>query len=149
MEIKKSELSLENFIVQACSFQTIPSDNKPTIKQLKNLPVELDFDILFNKNNSSRFKLLIEVSSNTDENPEPGYSFSIVSEAEYNIKGLSKMEDNKQQQYILYTALPLAISMIRSHLYQTSANFPHGHYLLPSIDLNDLFKKKFINNEQV
>jgi len=115
---------------------------------LKNIPIDLDFDILTNKKNSSKVKIVLEFNSNISENPEPGYMFSTVAEAEYNIKGLGKMTEEKQNRYILFTALPLAIAMVRSHLYSVSSNFPYGHYLMPSIDLPDLFKKKFNEGQQ-
>jgi len=116
---------------------------KITSEALKNIPIDLDFDILTNKKNSSKVKIVLEFHSNEVEEPRPGYMYSLVAEAEYNIKGLGKMNEEKQNRYILFTALPLAIAMARSHLYSVSSNFPYGHYLMPSIDLLDLFEKKF------
>lgn len=146
MEIKRSDLKLENFTMLACNFATVPSDKKISTEALKNIPIDFDFDILTNKKNSSKIKIVLELDSNISDTPEPGYIYSIVAEAEYNIKGLGKMSEEKQNRYILFTALPLAIAMVRSHLYNGSSNYPHGHYLLPSIDLPDLFEKKFNKN---
>jgi len=143
MEIKRSDLKLEKFTMLACNFVTVPSEKKLSKEALKNIPIDLDFDILTNKKNSSKVKIILELNSNFSEKPEPGYMFSTVAEAEYNIKGLGKMPEEKQNRYILFTALPLAIAMVRSHLYSGSSNYPYGHYLLPSIDLPDLFEKKF------
>ena len=143
MEIKRSDLKLDKFTMLACNFATIPSDKKVSQEALKNIPIDLDFDILTNKKNSSKVKIVLEFHSNEIKKPLPGYMYSIVAEAEYNIKGLGKMPEDKQNRYILFTALPLAIAMVRSHLYNGSSNYPHGHYLMPSIDLPDLFGKKF------
>ncbi|MCF6270994.1 MAG: hypothetical protein L3J41_14875 [Melioribacteraceae bacterium] len=143
MEIKRSDLKLDKFTMLACNFATVPSNKKISTEALKNIPIDLNFEILTNKKNSSKIKIVLELSSNVYENPEPGYMFSTAAEAEYNIKGLGKMTEEKQNRYILFTALPLAIAMVRSHLYSGSSNYPHGHYLLPSIDLPDLFEKKF------
>ena len=103
----------------------------------------MDFDILRNKKNGNKIKIVLELHSNEVEKPIAGYMYSLIAEAEYNIKGLSKMDEEKQNRYILFTALPLAIAMVRSHLYTVSSNFPYGHYLMPAIDLTDLFEKKF------
>jgi len=143
MEIRRSNLKLNKFTMLACNFATVPSDKKVTSESLKNIPIDLDFDILTNKKNSSRVKIVLEFHSNEIENPLPGYMYSVIAEAEYNIKGLAKMPEDKRNRYILFTALPLAIAMVRSHLYSVSSNFPYGHYLMPSIDLPDLFEKKF------
>ena len=143
MEIKRSDLILEKFTMLACKFISVPSDKKVTKEMLKNIPIDLDFDILTNKKNSSKVKIVLELHSNEIETPLPGYMYSILAEAEFNIKALGKMPEEKQNRYILFTALPLAIAMVRSHLYSVSSDFPFGHYLMPSIDLPDLFEKKF------
>ena len=148
MEIKRSNLKLDKFTMLACNFAVIPSDKKVTSEALKNIPIDFDFDLLTNKKNSSKIKIVLEFNSNISDNPKPGYMYSVVAEAEYNVKGLGKMSEEKQNRYILFTALPLAIAMVRSHLYSVSSNFPYGHYLMPSIDLPDLFEKKFNKAEQ-
>lgn len=144
MLIKRSDLKLDNFTMHACNFATVPTEKKKKLsgETLKKLPIDLDFDITINKNNSSKVRIYLEANCNQGENPKPGYMYSIVCSAEYTIKGLGKKPPRKRKQYILYTALPLAISMVRSQLYNVSSNFEHGHYLLPSIDLPDLLEKK-------
>ncbi len=143
MRIQKSDLNFEKFNILACSFAVTPSQKKISKKQLQSNPIEFDFDILFNKNNGNKFKILVQIESNNNEKPKPGYIFSVVCEAYFYMKGMSKLTDNKKDQYILFTALPLTISMIRSNLYNLSSNYPQGHYLLPSIDLISLFDEKF------
>lgn len=143
MEIKSSNLKLENFTILSSRISTIPSEKKVGAEKLNKIPVDLDFDILTNNNNSSKIKIVIEIRSNEIEKPLPGYSYAVICSADYNIKGLGKFEQKEKDRYILFTALPLAIAMIRSHLYNITSNFPHGHYLLPSVDLIDLFSKKY------
>lgn len=146
MEIKKSDIKLEKFTVLSCSVASIPSKNKVNKEKLISHPIDLDFDILRNVKNKSKVKIMLEISSNNTEKPNAGYAYSLVAEAEYHIKSLSKMNKDSQNKHILFTSLPLAIAMIRGHLYNGTSNFLYGHYLLPSIDLPDLFEKKFGNN---
>jgi len=146
MEIKKSDLKLESFSVLACSIATIPSEIKIKSEDIVSHPINLDFDILSNVKNKNKIRILIEIDSNSSENPKAGYAYSLAAEAEYYIKNLSKMDTDSQNKCILFTALPLAIAMVRSHLYNGTSNFRYGQYLLPSIDLPDLFEKKFGNN---
>ena len=148
MEIKKSTIKLVNFTVLACSIVAIPSNNKVGNEELVSHSINLDFDILRNIKNKNKVKITLEINSNNSEKPNAGYAYSLVAEAEYHIKNLSKMDEASQNRHILFTALPLAIAMVRSHLYNGTSNFPYGHYLLPSIDLPDLFKKKFENDSE-
>ncbi|MFZ1288541.1 MAG: hypothetical protein WAR79_00505 [Melioribacteraceae bacterium] len=148
MEIKKSDLKLEKFTMLACSFATIKAEKKITEVDLNNIPIDLDFDILVNKKNSNKIKIMLEVKANTRENQLPGYIYTVICEFDFIIKGLNKLAEDKKNRNILFTALPLSIAMVRSHLYNVSSNFPYGHYMLPSIDLVDLFTKKFAKSEK-
>lgn len=148
MEIKKSDIKLVKFSILACSIATIPSAKKISREELVSLPVNLDFDILSNIKNKNKVKIMLEINSNNIENPKAGYAYSLVAEAEYFIKSLAKIDLDSQNKYILFTALPIAIAMVRSHLFNGTSSFLYGHYLLPSIDLPDLFAKKFGNNSE-
>lgn len=143
MEIKRSNLKLDNFTILVCNIATIGADKKVSTEKLKSIPVDLDFDILTNKNSSSKIRIMLEVKSNEVTKPLPGYMYSVVCSADYNIKGLGKLNQQKKDRHILFTALPLAIAMLRSHMYNVTSNFFYGHYMLPSIDLIDLFEKKY------
>ena len=147
MEIKRSNLNMENFTMLSSNIVTIPFDKKVSQEKLKNIPIDLDFDILLNKNNSSKIRIMLEVRANEIENPLPGYSYAVICSADFNMKGLGKLEQKDKDKYIFFSALPIAIAMIRSHLYNSTSNYPYGHYTLPTIDLMDLFNKKFGGNQ--
>ena len=70
MEIKRSDLKLDAFTMLACNFATIPSDKKIKSEALKEIPIDLDFDILTNKKNKSRVKIVLEFHSNEIERSE-------------------------------------------------------------------------------
>jgi hypothetical protein len=143
MEIKRSDIKLDKFTMLACSFATIDAEKKISSEKLKNIPVDLDYNILTNKKNSSKIRIMLELNSNQVEKPLPGYMYSVICASDHTIKGLNNLSQKEQNKHVLFTALPLAIAMVRSHLYNVSSNFPHGHYMLPSIDLMDLFAKKY------
>ena len=93
MLIKRSDLKLDNFTMLSCSFASIPSTRKLSSEALKKIPVDIDFDILRNKNNSSKIKIMLELSSQQSDNFSPGYKYSVICSAEYSIKGLSKKSE--------------------------------------------------------
>ncbi len=142
MKIKNSELKFEDFKILASTFATVQTEEKIPQKSLNEVPIEIDFDILFENKNGNKFKVLIQVESNNNEKPKPGYLYSVICEAKFYLKGLTRMPKEKKDQYLLFTALPFVISMVRSHLYNLSAMYPYGQYLLPSIDLMELIKSK-------
>jgi preprotein translocase subunit SecB len=148
MRILKSNLELELFNILSCLIETIPTKSKITSAILSKNPVELDFDILHNSKNSNKIRILVHIQTPNDVKEIRGYRFSIISEAFFYIKGLRTKPAKEQNQYILFTAVPIAIAMVRSHLYNVTANFPYPQYILPSIDLRDLFEKKFQNSQK-
>lgn len=148
MELKKSEIELEKFSVLASSIATIISEKKISGEELGSLSIDLDFDILRNAKSKNKVKIILEINCNNSENPKPGYAYSLVAETEYFIQGFNKLDQDSQNKRILFTALPLAIAMVRSYLFNGTSTFRYGHYLLPSIDLLDLFEKKFGNKSE-
>lgn len=143
MEAKRSKLKLDNFTMLSSNISTIAFNQKVSQEKLKNIPIDLDFDIHSNKNNSSKIRIMLELRSNEIEEPLPGYAYSVICSTDFNIKGFGKLNQKEKDSVVLFTALPLAIAMVRSHLYNITSNFPHGHYTLPTIDLMDLFAKKY------
>lgn len=144
MLIKKSDLSLDDFKVMACNFTTkSPAESKKKTAFV-DLPVDIDFKIDTHVKNKSKISITISLNSDTaDAEVKARYTYSIVARSFFTLKGISKLPEDKVQQYIFYSALPIAINMVRSFLCNLSLSYPHGQYLLPSIDLVDLFEKKY------
>lgn len=138
MVIKQSELIIENFLVLNCSFAFNPK--AATAKNMDDNNINIKFDILKTRRKEN-FKLILQISSNIDLKG-PNYGFSVLTESEFSFMEFDKKEKHIIDNYLMHSALPIAINLIRGYLATISGPFPLGKYILPSIDLKYLIESK-------
>lgn len=137
IKMKKSNLQIKDFKISGSYIQAIPETD--TLKaDVYNLPVNLDFDALLDENNSGHFYLQVNIQCNMAKKPKPGYSFRVSAQAEF----LIEKESDDFQNLLQYSALPMVINNIRGYITNMTAQSWFGVYLLPTIDIVDLIKKK-------
>lgn len=142
MKVKISEFKpLAQFILKS-EFDTIHAlkDNQEDVKKsLETRPFDVDFDIK-QKKDKEKDEFIIELRINNKKTRKAGYKIGIEAAFFYKIKGFEKMEHSLQDQYIFYTALPMAINHIRYYIATMTAEGIYGKYTLPGIDLKDLIQ---------
>lgn len=135
MIAKPSPLVLDKIWVHAGYFVTVYADKANRSKANFDIPLDLDFEI----HKTGRFyKVRVEAKTIDDEEfkDEPGYKYSVFSEAIFKFSGRLRKED--KDFYIKYSGVSLVISYIRGYLANVSSYGYYGQYILPAIDLNDL-----------
>lgn len=142
MKVKKSLLNLRNFVVFASFFEAIPFEKEQNKGVLPDIPLNIDLDIVTNPDDKNLYNIVLEVSGNRSKKRLPGYSFLIACEGIFSIAEREKFEKDKLDQLLLFSAVPMVISSLRGYLANISSYSIYGQYLLPSIDLQDLIKKK-------
>ncbi len=141
MKAKLSPLQLRDFSVFETKFDAIIPDEHLDI-DLNTLPVHIDFDILQPEDKEDYSRLLnIEVKINAAKK-HPGYSIYLRAGAIFDIINHNKLDDKTIKNLLGISALSISISQARGYLQNiTSYGFCRS-YLLPPIDINDLFEKK-------
>lgn len=155
MKAKLSKLKFNKYYIVNSRFSTkfYKTSKKKDLKQIiHNRLFEVDFDILENEN-SEDFVITININSfNINKGKRiNGYDFQISARGFFTLTEKDEIEEDKQFQYMLYSALPMVISLCRSHLSSLTANGLFGVYTLPAVDLqalvNDWFDKENENKE--
>ena len=109
---------------------------------INNFEIEVDFDIYSEEDNSNHKRVVVSVLGNDFENPVPGYCFSIVAQGTFSFNKNAIIEKHDKDMLLSRSAIPIVIGQVRSYLSSLTAHGPHGLYLLPAIDMNDLLEKK-------
>jgi preprotein translocase subunit SecB len=151
MEIKRSELNILSYNILNSNFTTVikSEDKISTLKKgIHNKNFTIDFDI-FSGKADTEFSIMLQISSTDKKNkiPESGYSFSLKVRCLFYLDTIKELNDDIRNQYILFSALPMVISIARSHLALVSANGIFGTFTLPAIDLQNLINKWFEKEE--
>ena len=137
-----SEIHLENFVVLQSRYKFIPpKKEKIDSKEVfKSYSIDIDFAHLNNENGS--IQVFTKISVNECENPSPGYSLFVEGGALFSLDITSNLSEAEQKNLKYFSTVNILIGYLRNTLMSMSASSPMGPYLLPPININDLFKKK-------
>lgn len=148
MEIKKSPLLFHEFIIVDSHLETV-FDAKPAKCDFAKIPLEIDFETFKANENEHLYNVALNINGNNLDNPVIGYKFSIIANGIFELTRFEEFDKEKVDQFLLFSALPMLISSVRNYLLNLTSYAPHGKYLLPAIDLNDLVKRKIESNKKV
>lgn len=141
MQAQKSPLILEESFIIASNILSVPEPEE--FKGILNdFTIDIDFDIFTKETDTEARRIVVSVQGNDQDNPVPGYCFSIVAQATYNYDKMVKVSKKDKDVLLTHSAIPMVIGQIRSYLSTLTAHGPFGIYLLPAIDMNDLIKQK-------
>ena len=79
----------------------------------------------------------------------PGYLIFADGVAVFNLSSTSTLSAEDKESLIQYSAISIALNSLRGFIASLTANAPFGRYTIPSIDVNDLFKKIESSSEKV
>jgi len=152
MKAKFSNLKFKNYILKNSKFSTTlkSGDNVLTVKKkIHNRLFNVDFDIFENADNQNLFYIELVIDSFPNvKRKTSGYDFQISLIANFELENSENIAEEKQNQYVLYSALPMVISIARSEISHITSNGMFGKYILPAINLPELVDE-YIKKEQV
>ncbi len=142
MKAKFSPLELRSFELLESHFSfNVPKEDEIEVSALfKSYGVNIDFSHNFLDNNEIQVFVNIEV--NNLKKPKPGYSLIAEGVGIFKIGNQDELSDNLLGNLKFYSTLNMIINNLRNIMFQSSNIGPMGGYLLPPVDIVDLFKKK-------
>lgn len=142
MKAKFSPLKINNFELLESQFKfQVPKEDGLDIDQLFNsYKVEIDFDHHFSE--EDKIQILVKIGVNQLKKPKPGYSIFTEGMGIFEIENQDKLRRDQIGNLRLYSTLNMMINNLRNVIFQISNIGPMGGYLLPPIDILDLFEKK-------
>lgn len=139
MKPKLSPLVLNDFAIINCNFKFIAPQEKTNIRKLvEEYSLEIDFAIIRDVKN---IKVFIKSAINNNNNL-PGYSIFAEGVAIFELISENSLPDEDKKSLLQYSAVSIAINSLRGFISSLTANAPFGKYILPSIDVNNLFQQK-------
>lgn len=152
MEAKFSNLKLNRYFILSSKLSTKfkETDKLSVVKQnLHKRPFEIDFDVLENEN-KGEFLINVKINSfSLNKNKRTGgYDFSVSAKGLFYLENIEEIEEDKEFQYVIYSALPMIISICRSHISALTSNGFFGTYTLPAVDLQSLVNDWFENEDK-
>ncbi|SFE74737.1 protein-export chaperone SecB [Thermophagus xiamenensis] len=145
MLAKPSEIQLKNFAVLQSHYKFTPL--KKLHKNIYELidGYQIDIDFAHQAKKKGEIQVFTKISVNNTEAPLPGYSLFIEGSGIFLINEVDRIERSVKDNLKYYSTVSIMIGYLRNSLSNMTASAPLGPYILPPIDLKDLFRKK---NEQ-
>lgn len=142
MKAKFSPLELLDFKLLESNYKFITpkEDEINVIALFKLYSVNINFNHIPLEENIIQVAVNIEV--NNLKRPKPGYSLSCGGMGIFKIDDQSEMKQDFLGNLKYYSTLNMVINNLRNVMFQISNLGPMSGYLLPPVDILDLFKKK-------
>ncbi|HEX2866933.1 MAG TPA: hypothetical protein VHO03_07810 [Ignavibacteriales bacterium] len=138
MKIKNSDLKLDGINILGLSVDFIPSDD---VNELPSLDFDINFDIM-SIQEQGKFRIIMEIAYNIGKTRKGGYSFYVIGEGNYSFNNFQSKTKKEIDEFLIFSGVPILINYIRSQLATVTASFPYGQFMLPTIDMADLVRRK-------
>lgn len=143
MKAKVSPLKLKAFELLESQYKFITPEND-VVEDVPALfaayPIEVDFSHSVDDN--GEIVVFCAIGVNSGRKPKAGYSMNVGAAGVFHIEQRENLEAKSISNLKFYTTLNMMINILRNVMFQQSNLGPMKGYLLPPIDVLDLFKQK-------
>lgn len=147
----KSKLKIISTDIFQSSISFNPSDlsQAESITKMKDIPVDIDFDV--KTNNEGDIFVFSNVEINNDDDADYGYSIFVAGITSFTF---AEDTDENDRKSLIGSAVNISITNLRNYITNATSYYPLGSFSFHSIDMKALFeakseqKRKAKNNEQ-
>jgi len=138
----QSEMQLDSFAVLQSQYEFLPHGKNPrgVLKLFKSYHIDIDFAHKINENNT--VQVFTKISVNKNEKPLPGYKLFVEGVAIFSTAKTEELSETEKENLIYFSTVNILIGYLRNTLNMMTSSSPMGPYLLPPINVTDLFRKK-------
>ncbi len=133
----KLKLISSDIFESKISFNSSTLSHYETIKKMKDLPIDIDFDIKTDKQGD--IFVFSKVQINNNEKADIGYSIFVAGVTSFSFAEGTTEEEKKS---LIGSAVNISITNLRSYISNTTSYYPLGSYNFHSVDMKELFKAK-------
>jgi preprotein translocase subunit SecB len=141
MIAQKSAIRLDSFSVLQSHYEFVHSKREPrNIKKLFD-SYELDIDFAHHFEDNGEIKVFVKIGINRQKKTLPGYILFVEAAGLFHLEDKDIPEQEKDNLRY-YSTISILIGYLRNSLAANTASAPFGPYLLPPVDMNELFRHK-------
>jgi hypothetical protein len=138
MKPSPSPLKIIDFAFVRMDYEFVPYEEESKSNLFEQYDLDIDFKIFKN----SILQIVMTAQINCIKRPLPGYRISAEVAVLFKLDESSLMTETEKQSVEGFSSVYMALNCMRTLVSGFTANAPLGRYILPSIDLNDLIKRK-------
>ena len=143
MKANISPLKLTSFALLRASYEYIVPGKVKKNTTPNNFFDDYEIDIDFShQEEGCGIAVMVKVEVNNIKKAKPGYKLFVEAGGTFSLPAKETLKEEVYNNLYFYSTVSIVIGNIRNIIAATTANGPFGTYLLPSIDINSLFKAK-------
>jgi len=140
-----SELKLDSFAVLQSHYEfNQPKRNPKDPRRFFNL-YEIDVDFAHQINDDNTIQVFTKISVNQGEKILPGYQLLVEGAALFSLGNTEELTEKERNNLKFYSTVNILVGYLRNTLMMITSSAPMGPYLLPPVNMTDLFRKKSEN----
>ncbi|MFZ4414882.1 MAG: hypothetical protein ACOYOV_17480 [Bacteroidales bacterium] len=143
----QSEIHLERFAVLHSLYEFNPPKRNPKDIQQLFKSYEVDIDFAHHINEDKTIQVFTKISINQTDKPMFGYKLFVEGVAVFSLDTTAVLTEEEEKNLKFYSTVNILIGYLRNTLTSLTASAPMGPYLLPPLNMSDLFRKKSENKE--
>jgi hypothetical protein len=122
-------------------FKFIPPQNQGEF-DVRNVFNDYELDIDFSIHSDEFIQVFIKTEINRGKNPKHGYSMFAETVCMFEFNKDISITEEARNAIEGFSTIYISLNSLRGYIQQATSSGPLGRYMLPSVDLNDLIKKK-------
>ncbi len=140
-----SEIKLESFAVLQAHYEFNPPKRNPKDPKKLFNSYEIDVDFAHHVNEDKTIQVFTKISVNWGETALPGYQLFVEGAAFFSLERTEELTEKEESNLKFYSTVNILIGYLRNTLMTMTSSAPMGPYLLPPVNMTDLFRKKSEN----
>lgn len=142
MKLIKSALILEEFFIINSEYHfNEPKNNKANLKLLIK-EYDIDIDFVVKDLEDDKHLIFTKVDINNQESKIGGYSMFAEGVSIFSFDSKIDFNEKQKSDFLWVSGVSISINNLRNFLSLTTAHYPLGKYILPSVDLTNLLNTK-------
>ena len=137
-----SEIHLESFAVLQSHYQFIQPTKNPKEPQKLFKSYEIEIDFTHQSIKDKTVQVFTKIAVNHNAKPLSGYQLFVEGVAVFSLVEAEMLSESEQANLMFNSTVSILIGYLRNTLASITASSPLGPYLLPPINMADLFRKK-------
>lgn len=147
-----SPLKITDFVIINYNFNFEPISNQSVnLSELfESYKIEMDYAV---DKQEDYFRIFVKIGINEASTP-PIEGYHIFAESitifkiDFNPSLTIDKKKTEESNYIFNSAIPMAINCLRTYILTATGNAPLGKYILPSINIQDFYRRKESQKKQ-
>ncbi len=133
----KLKLNSSDIFESNISFNPSKLSQRESIKKMKVLKVDIDFDV--KKNKKGVLFVFSNVKINNNNEADFGYSISVAGVTSFTF---AEGTNENEKQSLIGSAINISITNLRNYISNATSYYPLGSFSFHSIDMKALFEAK-------